>query len=92
MSVIKVETDIIACRSESYRVNYDTSDNVCRDLQKAYVAVFASIYVHLLVRKPNLEKKKIYANKFFHNFHLPNPVLHYLSRASGKWVSVKTEL
>ena len=29
MSVLKVETDIFACLSESYRVNYDISDNVC---------------------------------------------------------------
>ena len=33
MSVMKVETDIIAYRSESNRVNYDISDNVCRDFQ-----------------------------------------------------------
>jgi hypothetical protein len=32
--------------------------------------------------KPNLEKKIIYSNKFFHNFHLP--------RASSEWVSTKT--
>jgi len=39
-------------------------------------------FFHLLARKPNLEKKSIYLNKFFHNFHL--------SQSSGKWVSVET--
>jgi len=27
-------------------------------------------FFHLLAQKPNLEKKSIYSNKFFHNFHL----------------------
>jgi hypothetical protein len=27
-------------------------------------------YFHILARKSNLEKKNIYSNKFFHNFHL----------------------
>jgi hypothetical protein len=35
------------------------------------------------------EKKSIYTNKFFHNFHLSESSF-YLFRASGKWVSVKT--
>ena len=31
----------------------------------------ALIFFYLLARKPNLEEKKsIYSNKFFHNFHL----------------------
>jgi len=36
-------------------------------------------YIHLLARRPKLGKCSIYANKFFHNFHL-----FYLSWASGK--------
>ena len=27
-------------------------------------------FFHLLARKPNLEKKNVYSNKFFHTFHL----------------------
>ena len=34
-----------------------------------YISLCLSIFP-LLARKPNLEKKNIYSNKFFHNFHL----------------------
>jgi hypothetical protein len=46
-------------------------------------------FFHLLAQKSNLEKCSIYSNKFFHNFHL-FWIHFYLSRASDKWVSVKT--
>ena len=39
----------------------------CEHIPKS---VFALNFVHLLARKPNLEKKKNYSNKFIHNFHL----------------------
>ena len=32
--------------------------------------VFALLFFHLLVRKPNLENLSIYSNKFVHNLHL----------------------
>jgi len=43
----------------------DNFDNIL-GFQNLWLNLF-----HLLVRKPNLEKKNsIYSNKFFHNFHL----------------------
>ena len=55
---------------------------LCVDSFYVPTAVFALIFFNLLAWKPNLEKNSIYSSKVFHNFHL--------SRASGKWVSMKT--
>jgi len=45
-------------------------------------------FVHLLARKPNLEKCSTYSNKFF-TISLVR-IQFYLSWASGKWVNAKT--
>jgi hypothetical protein len=43
-----------------------------------------SLWFHLFARKPNLEKKFIYSNKFFHNFHLSESSYTYPGlQASG---------
>ena len=41
-------------------------------------------FVHILDRKPNLEKNYIYSNKFFHNFHFSESSFTFPGhRASG---------
>jgi hypothetical protein len=40
------------------------------DANKIQKAVFALIFFHLLALKPKLERKTIYSNNFFRNFHL----------------------
>ena len=49
------------------------------------------LYLHfVLAQKPNYEKFAIDSSKFFHNSLVR--IQFYLSRASGKWVSEKTDM
>ena len=50
----------------------------------------AFIFLTYLPKSQMLKKNSIYSNKFCHNFHMSESQF-YLSRASDKWVSAKTE-
>jgi hypothetical protein len=57
---------------------------MCSEQTHKYHCCLCLNFLHLLPRKPNLEKCSSYLNKFFHNFHLSESSITYPGlRASG---------